>query len=312
MKDKFSKFISSYQGKLALSILILIALLSFASPYFFTIGNAKDILLGAAVTGIISIGMTLVIINGGIDLSVGSTVALSATILALLLKLGFSVPIALLLTLLAGFGAGALNGLFIAYAGINPFIITLGTMSLYRGLAFIIGGGYPITVVNAGVRFIGSGQILGIPVPIYLIAIVFIILYVVLKYTEFGRNIYAIGDNELTAVFSGIEVKKTKFMIYGINGLLAAISGFILTAQIYAGDPSAGRGYELDAIAAVILGGASLSGGTGTLFGTFLGIATVSIIINGQNLLNVPYFYQLLSKGIVILIAMLVTHKKNE
>ncbi|MCZ2720399.1 ABC transporter permease [Marinomonas sp. 15G1-11] len=302
---------SSYLVKLSIACLVLVALLSFASPYFFTLTNFKDILLGTAVIGIISFGMTMVLISDGIDLSVGSVVAYSSVILCVSLNAGLGLPVALFLTVAGAITVGLFNGFFVSVLNINPFIITLGSMSLVRGIAYIIIGGQPKPFDSDIIRFIGSGSLLGIPIPIYALLLVLVVLSYVMKYTQFGRNVYAIGNNQETARLSGINVVKTRILVYCIMGLLAGIAGILLAAQTYAGIPAAGMGYELDALTAVILGGTCLKGGQGRLAGTLLGTLIVALVLNGQNMLGVPYFYQLVSKGIIIIFAMTVAMKRN-
>ncbi|RKF17927.1 ABC transporter permease [Alginatibacterium sediminis] len=302
---------SSYLVKLTIACMALIAVLSFASPYFFTFTNFKDILLGTAVIGIISFGMTMVLISDGIDLSVGSVVAFCSVILCVSLNAGFGLPMALALTFVGAITVGLFNGFFVSVLNINPFIITLGSMSLVRGIAYIIIGGQPKPFDSDIIRFVGSGSFLGVPIPIYVMLIVLVGLSFMMKYTQFGRNVYAIGNNQETARLSGINVIKTRILVYCIMGLLAGLAGILLAAQTYAGIPAAGNGYELDALTAVILGGTSLKGGEGRLAGTLLGTLIVALVLNGQNMLGVPYFYQLVSKGAIIIFAMTVAMKRN-
>ncbi|MGR5092434.1 ABC transporter permease [Vibrio maritimus] len=302
---------SSYLAKLTVACLALVAVLSFASPYFFTLTNFKDILLGTAVIGIISFGMTMVLISDGIDLSVGSVVAFCSVILCVSLNAGLGLPIALLLTTVGAIAVGLFNGFFVSVLNINPFIITLGSMSLVRGIAYIIIGGQPKPFDSDIIRFIGSGSFLGIPIPIYVMLLVLVVLSFVMKYTQFGRNVYAIGNNQETARLSGINVVKTRILVYCTMGLLAGLAGVLLAAQTYAGIPAAGMGYELDALTAVILGGTCLKGGQGRLAGTLLGTLIVALVLNGQNMLGVPYFYQLVSKGAIIIFAMTVAMKRG-
>jgi len=310
LPERLKRWTAGYLPKLTLACIALIVLLSFLSPYFFTLTNFKDILLGTAVIGIISFGMTMVLISDGIDLSVGSVVAFSSVILCVSINAGLPLPLALVLSLGGGVLVGLVNGFFIAVMNINPFIITLGTMSVVRGLAYIIIGGRPLPFEQPAVRFIGSGTFLGVPIPIYFMVAVLVILWFVLKYTQFGRNVYAIGNNEETARLSGINVVKTRILVFAIMGLLAGVAGFLLSAQTYAGIPASGQGYELDALTAVILGGTSLKGGQGRLAGTVLGTFIVALVLNGQNLMDIPYFYQLVSKGVIIIIAMAIARKK--
>jgi ribose transport system permease protein len=302
---------SGYLPKLTLACVALVVVMSFLSPHFFTLTNFKDILLGTAVIGIISFGMTMVLISGVIDLSVGSVVAFASVVLCVSINADLGLPLALLLTAAGVISVGLVNGFFVSVLQINSFIITLGTMSVIRGLAYIIIGGNPLPFKQPIVRFIGSGTFLGVPIPIYLMAAVLTILWFVLKYTQFGRNVYAIGNNQETARLSGINVVKTKMLVFGIMGLLSGVAGFLLAAQTYAGIPAAGQGYELDALTAVILGGTSLKGGQGRLAGTVLGTFFVAVVLNGQNMLDVPYFYQLVSKGAIILVAMAIARKRG-
>lgn len=301
---------SGYLPKLTLAAIGLVILMSFLSPYFLTLTNFKDILLGTAVIGIISFGMTMVLISDDIDLSVGSVVAFASVILCVSLNAGLGLPSAIILTAAGSIAVGLFNGFFISVLGINSFIITLGTMSVVRGLSYIVIGGNPLPFKEPTVRYIGSGSLLGVPIPIYVMLAVLVTLWYVLKYTQFGRNVYAIGNNRETARLSGINVVKTKMLVFALMGLLAGLAGFLLAAQTYAGIPAAGQGYELDALTAVILGGTSLKGGQGRLAGTVLGTFIVAIVLNGQNLMGVPYFYQLISKGVIILIAMTIARKR--
>jgi ribose transport system permease protein len=303
-------WISGYLPKLTLACIALIVVMSFLSPHFFSLTNFKDILLGTAVIGIISFGMTMVLISGDIDLSVGSVVAFSSVVLCVGINADLGLPVALLLTAAGAISIGLVNGFFVSVLQINSFIITLGTMSVVRGLGYIILPETSEPFKNSVVRFLGSGTLGGVPIPICFMAAVLVILWFVLKYTQFGRNVYAIGNNRETARLSGINVVKTKLLVFSIMGLLSGVAGFLLAAQTYAGSSKAGQGYELDALTAVILGGTSLQGGQGRLAGTVLGTFFVAVLLNGQNMLNVAYEHQLVSKGVIILIAMALARKR--
>ena len=311
IKNAFQLLTSSYLAKLSIACVCLIIILSYLSPYFFTLTNFKDILLGTAVIGIISFGMTVVLISDGIDLSVGSVVAFCSVILCVSLNAGLGLPFSLALTFIGAISVGLFNGFFISVLKINPFIITLGSMSLVRGIAYIIIGGQPKPFESEIIRFLGTGSIAGIPAPIFVLLLVLVVIGFMMKYTQFGRNVYAIGNNEETARLSGINVVKTRILVYCIMAVLAGIAGILLAAQTYAGIPAAGNGYELDALTAVILGGTSLKGGEGRLAGTLLGTLIVALVLNGQNMLGVPYFYQLVSKGLIIVFAMTVAMKRT-
>lgn len=308
--DIFKDLISGYLTKLIIVCIVISLIISMITPYFLTFANFRDMLLGTSVIGIIAFGMTIVLISDGIDLSVGSVVAFSSVIMCVSINAGFSLPLALLFTLGSAIIIGGINGFFISVLNINPFIITLGTMSVVRGLSFIVIGGRALPFSEPTVRFIGSETILGIPIPIYFMVIIFGVLWFTLKYTQFGRNIYAIGNNSETARLSGINIVKTKMLVFCLMGLLAGIAGFLLSAQTYAGSPNAGIGYELDAITAAILGGTSLSGGQGRLVGTVIGIIIVALVLNGQNMIGISYDAQYVSKGVIILIAMTIARKR--
>lgn len=301
---------SGYLSKLVLVCIVISIVISRITPYFLTLSNFRDMLLGTSVIGIIAFGMTIVLISDGIDLSVGSVVAFSSVMMCVSINAGFNLFVALLFTMGTAVLIGAVNGFFISVLNINPFIITLGTMSVVRGLSFIVIGGRALPFSEPTVRFIGSESLFGIPIPIYFMVIIFALLWFMLKYTQFGRNIYAIGNNTETARLSGINIIKTKMLVFCIMGLLAGVAGFLLSAQTYAGSPNAGIGYELDAITAAILGGTSLSGGQGRLVGTVIGIIIVALVLNGQNMIGISYDAQYVSKGVIILIAMTIARKR--
>ncbi|MGJ8586434.1 MAG: ABC transporter permease [Marinosulfonomonas sp.] len=310
-KIDLRSFLGSYFFKLLLACIALIVVLSFMSPYFLSVANFRDILLGASVKGIIALGITLVLITGDIDLSVGAVVAFASVILCVCINAGYPLPVSIFLTLAGAIAVGIVNGFFVSVLAINAFIITLGTMSVVRGLAYIVIGGKPVPFDNDLVRQVGVGSVLGVPIPIIFFAVVLVSLWFILTYTQFGRNIYAVGNSPETARLSGINVVKTKMLVFIIVAALAGVAGFLLSAQTYAGIPAAGTGYELDAITAAILGGTSLKGGSGRLSGTILGTLIVAIVLNGQNLLGIPYFYQLLSKGLIILLAMTISRSSK-
>ena len=247
--------------------------------------------------------MTFALIIAGIDLSIGSTIALSGTIAALLMSLNVPFTLAVGICLLIGLFLGFINGFLVSKAGIPAFIVTVATMGIFRGIAYILTGGGPVQISNAKFLYIGNEKIFGIPFPIILLIVVFIIMNIILGKTKFGRQAYIIGGNEEAALYSGINVKRIKIYIYMIIGFLASLSGIILASRLYSGQPNSANGYELDAIAAAVLGGTSLSGGYGTIVGTLIGAIIIGVINNGMNLLNITYFYQLIVKGIVIIIA---------
>jgi ribose transport system permease protein len=283
----------------------LVIFFSLLSDRFMTLSNFTNVLRQVSIQAIIAFGMTLVIISGGIDLSVGSVFAFSAILMASVVKNG-SVFLGILTALLVGALLGAINGFIIAKGKIQPFIVTLATMAIARSLTLVYSEGMPITGFPQSFRVIGRGEFTGIPVPVMIMFAIFGVIFYISNYTKLGLYTYAIGGNETAAKLSGVKVDIYKIIIYMISGLLAATSAIILTSRLNSAQPTFGTGYELDAIAAVVLGGASLSGGKGTVVGTLFGALIMGILNNGLNLLNVSPFYQQGVKGIVILIAVLL------
>lgn len=289
---------------------LIIIVLSIISEDFLTVGNILNVLRQISINALIAFGMTFVILTGGIDLSVGSIVALSGAITAGAMVGGMDTGLAITLGLTAGALMGMFNGFLIAKWKVAPFIATLATMTIYRGLTLVYTEGRPITGLNENFAFVGRGYLFGIPMPIIWMSLAFIVLYIILKYTTFGRHVYALGGNEEAALLSGINTSRVKVMVYGISGLLAALSGIILTSRLNSAQPTAGTSYELDAIAAVVLGGTSLAGGRGWITGTLIGAMIIGVLDNGLNLLNVSSFYQQVVKGGVILLAVLLDRSK--
>ncbi len=257
--------------------------------------------------------MTFVILTGGIDLSVGSILALSSALVAGMMASGMDPFLAMAVGLLAGLVMGIVNGIIIAKGKVAPFIATLATMTIFRGLTLVYMDGRPITGLGDHLMFqmFGRGYFLGIPVPAVTMMIAFAVLYFILKKTTFGRRTFAIGGNEEAAALSGINVTRIKVMIYGLSGILAALAGIVLTSRLDSAQPTAGTSYELDAIAAVVLGGTSLSGGRGWIVGTFIGVLIIGVLNNGLNLLGVSSFFQQVVKGLVILLAVLIDRRKE-
>jgi len=283
---------------------------SFLTPAFFTFTNFFSVARQASINSIIAFGMTYVILTGGIDLSVGAIVALSGVVTAYELSIGSSIFLSILFGIICGFLIGAINGIVIAKTNIPSFIVTLGMMTLARGLAGNISGGYPISIKNQAFLQIGKGYIYNIPIPVIIMIIIFIFFYILLSKTKHGVNIYAIGGNKIAAYLSGIKVDKNLIMVYIISGVLSALSGIVLASRLFSGQPSVGIGFELDAIAAVILGGTSFTGGTGNLVGTLVGAFTMAILLNGLAILGVSYYNQLVIRGIVIMFALLFLSKE--
>ncbi|MGL4052937.1 ABC transporter permease [Staphylococcus haemolyticus] len=295
-----------------IGLILLIILVSILNPSFLDLSNLLNLLRQISINGLIAFGMTFIILTGGIDLSVGSILALSSAFIALMITSGVDPIIALIIGVLIGFVLGAVNGLLVTKGNMAPFIATLATMTIFRGLTLVITDGNPITNLGDSYLFqlFGKGYFIGIPVPAVTMIIVFVILLIILQKTTFGRHTYAIGGNEVAAKISGIKVNKIKILIYGISGLMSALAGGILTSRLNSAQPTAGTSYELDAIAAVVLGGTSLTGGKGRIVGTLIGVLIIGVLNNGLNLLGVSSFYQQVVKGVVILIAVLIDRKK--
>lgn len=301
-----------YLLKLTLAIIVLYAGMAVFIPYFFAFGNFINILSSMSITGIIAFGMTLIIITGAIDLSVGSLVALTSVVICKLVNLGLNPWVSVLAAILSCVVFGLINAFFTSKLKINAFIITMGTMNVARGLAYIIIGGKPQPFEAESIRYFGKTKIAGIfPYEVLFVLLILVIMWYVLKYTQFGRNVYAVGNNPETARLSGINVLKTQTLVFVIMSVLCSVAGFLLTAQAYSGIPQSGEGYELDAITAVVLGGTAMTGGSGTIPGTMLGALVVAMVMNGMNLTSVPYFYQLLVKGVIVIVAMVISRKRG-
>jgi ribose transport system permease protein len=287
-------------------LVIMVIVFASLSDVFLTQRNLVNILQQSSINACIAIGMTLVIISGGIDLSVGPVAALSAVLSATMLMAGYPVPVVILTALIVGIACGCLNGVLIAFAGLQPFIVTLGTLSLFRALALIYTGGNPVLGLPNEFRQIFSSQFFGLPVPVIIVGVLAVIATVLLKKTPLGEYILAVGGNEEAARVSGVPIERTKVLTYMLSGGLASLAAVILMARLGAAEPTLGNLWELEAIAASAIGGASLMGGKGSILGTILGAIVLGAMRNGLTLLNVQAFYQLLATGIIIILAMLV------
>ena len=288
-------------GLIGLSIVLWIM-----TPYFLTVSNLLNVAQQTSINAIIAVGMTFVIITAGIDLSVGSLVAFSGVVLASVLQAGVPLPIAILVGLGVGLSCGMINGLLITHGRIPPFISTLGMMSVARGAALLYTKGRPVTGFSENYRYLATGEIFHIPAPVIIMGVVYIIAHFVLNRTKLGRYAYAIGGNEEAAILSGINVKLYKTMVYALCGMLSGLAALILTARLNSAQPIAGNMYELDAIAATVIGGTSLMGGEGTVLGTLIGALIMGVLRNGLNLLGVSSFIQQIVIGSVIIIAVLM------
>lgn len=289
-----------------LGLLIIVVVFSLLTPVFLTAPNLINILQQSSLNAVIALGMTLVIISGGIDLSVGPTAALSAVIGATLMVAGVPIYLAILAALGVGILCGLFNGVLVAYAGLQPFIVTLGGLSLYRALALIYTGGNPVFGIPPEFRALTNGTLLGIPNPVIIVAAIALLLWILLNKTPLGEYILAVGGNEEAARIAGVPVAKTKVATFVISGSLASIAAMILVGRLGAAEPTIGNLWELDAIAAAAIGGASLMGGKGSIVGTLIGAIILGALRNGLTLMNVQAFYQLLATGIIIIAAMLI------
>lgn len=287
-----------------IAFVVLLIALGFAAPRFFTVGNLTDVLRQAVPIAVIAFGATFVIGMRGIDLSVGSTLALTGLVTANLLVLGCSVPVACLAGLALGAFIGVINGLLITKVGITDFIATMAIMVVSRGAVMVYTQGIPITgASDPAFRMIGQSYLAGVPVPVVLTAIVFAAAFYLLYYTRFGRFVLSIGSNPDAARLVGIPTDKVKIAVYVLAGVLSAFAGIMLTSRLESAMPEAGQGYELDVIAAVVIGGTGLSGGRATLFGTVVGAVLMAVVRNGLNLLNVNTFWHQVVIGTIILVA---------
>jgi ribose transport system permease protein len=300
-----------------LALMVLCVVLGLTTDRFFTAANGLNVLRQISVNICIATGMTLVILTAGIDLSVGSVLALCGAIAAGLITRGLSFPSldlfvgftmtgAVLSALLSGGLIGVFNGWMVTRFRVPPFVTTLAMLTIARGLTMLYTGGHPISQLGSGFAWLGSGTMLGIPVPVWMALLVVLAAHVFTMHTRTGRYIYAIGGNEEAARLSGINIASVKRKVYAISGALAALGGLIVTARLDSAQPNAGTGYELDAIAAVVIGGTSLSGGRGSVAGTVMGAVIIGVLNNGLVLLNVSPFWQQVVKGSVILLAVIV------
>ncbi|MDX2386896.1 ribose ABC transporter permease [Sinorhizobium medicae] len=290
-------------GGIFLSLVMLCIVFSFFNPRFMTLINFMNILQQVAVIAIAAFGMTWVILLGEIDLSVGSIIAVAGMVGAQCFAFGMGFVPAIALTLLAGALMGMLNGVLTAKLLLPSFIVTVATMGIYRGMVSLPTNGAPAMIENETWTAIGTESFLGLPIIIWVVAVLFVVNQIALSKTSFGRRAYLTGGNREAAVYSGIKVDPLKILIFMISGVMAAISGILLSSRLFSAQTNAGMSYELDAIAAAVLGGTSLAGGVGTMVGTLIGALIIGVMNNGMNMLSVPYFYQLIVKGLVILIA---------
>ncbi len=306
MKNKnMIQYLQDYGSFIALIFLVIV--IGAISPDFRTVNNFLSLLRQSAINGLIAFGMTCIILTGGIDLSVGSVLALTSIICAHTIKIGLPAPLSMLIALIFGIILGTISGLMVTKSRLQPFIATLITMTGYRGLTMILSGGKPISRLgnNLLLNQIGKGSFLGIPIPVWILIIFFTIFLFVLKKTVLGRQIYATGSNAKAAELAGININNIKLIVYAVSGFMASLSGLILVSRLGSAQPTLGSGYELDAIAAVALGGTSMTGGRGKITGTLIGILIIAVLNNGLNIIGVSSYYQDVVKALVIFLAVI-------
>jgi len=313
--NKYLEYLERFQSVLALGLMVLA--LSLASDKFCTVDNGLNVLRQICANLCLSVGMTIIILSGGIDLSVGALLAFAGAVAAGLLKNGVAVPGtdlfiefttsgAILAGIFVGTVLGWFNGFVITRFKLPPFVATLGMLSIARGLTMLWTGGFPITRLGDSFGYMGSGHLFGIPMPVWISAALVAVFMLIMKRTRFGRQVYAVGGNERAATLSGLNVNRIKLLVYTLGGALCGVAGLLVTARLDSATPNAGLGYELDSIAAVVIGGTSLNGGRGTIMGTVLGCLIIGVLNNGLVLLEVSPFWQQVIKGLVILIAVAV------
>ncbi|MGL5244119.1 MAG: ABC transporter permease [Sarcina sp.] len=308
--EAFKENLSKYKSLIGLILLCIV--ITCVTPSFLTLANITNVFTQVSVNAIIAVGMTFVILTGGIDLSVGSTLAISGALAASIIKSTNSITLAVIVAAITGIVVGLINGLLISKGKLQAFIATLATMTIFRGVTLVFTNGTPISRLPEAFMKIGNGKVGFIPVPVIITIVVFGVAAYVLSQTRLGRYVYALGGNEDSARLSGINTDKIKTLVYVISGFASAIAGVIITSRIGSASPNAGVGFELDAIAAVVIGGTSLAGGEGRISGTLIGALIIGVLNNGLNLMNVSPFYQSIVKGLVILIAVLLDKKSRK
>ncbi len=312
MKLNFAQLIRSPAFYPFVGLVVVTIFMIFASDKFLTGANLENIARQVSINAIIAVGMTCVILTGGIDLSVGPVMALSGTLTTGLMVAGVPAPIAILIGLLIGVGFGVGNGIFVAYLKMPPIIVTLATMGIARGLGLMYTDGYPISGMPDWFAWFGRGTLFGIQVPILIMLLTYFFAWVLLQHTRIGRYVYAIGGNEEAVRLSGVRASRFKLLVYSISGLTAAIAGLVLSSRLMSGQPNAGVGFELDAIAAVVLGGASIAGGRGVIIGTLVGALLLGVLNNGLNMLGVSPYVQSVIKGGIILLAIFISRQRHK
>lgn len=305
IKEKLREKLSEVSSLMIVVFVLLVEIVYFAvtNKYFFNINNFLNIGLYAAIIGCVSCSVTFINISGMIDISVGSQIAVAGMVSAVVLEKGLPWYVAVIGALVAGALCGAVNGFFVTKLKLNAFITTIATMQIFRGVAYLLTNGMSLAIADEQFKFIGRGYILGLPMSMLIMIVSFIIFHLISKYTVFGRNIYMIGGNAQASFLSGIKVNDIRFKLYLLNGFMSGLSGALMSAQTGSGIPSAAASYNMTALSAVILGGAALTGGKGTIFGTFLGSMVLAILTNGMTMNGMGAYWQEISIGLVLILA---------
>jgi ribose/xylose/arabinose/galactoside ABC-type transport system permease subunit len=310
MNHQFTSILKRYG--IAIAFVLVCVILAILSPVFLRWNNILNVIRQSSIIGIMAVGVTFVILTGGIDLSVGSVMAAAGMIAAGAMQNGAGTATAILIGLAVGLACGLANGYLITVGKITPFVVTLGMMSIARGITLIYSQGYPISGFSPSFRYIGGGVLFGIPFPIILLLLSVVVAWFILTQTRLGRYTYAVGGNEETVTLSGISSSRIKLIVYGISGFASGVSALILTSRLNSAGPTAGIAYELDVIASVVIGGTSLNGGRGSVWGTLIGALLIAIINNGMNLLGISPYFQQLVKGLIIIGAVLIDRLREQ
>lgn len=295
-----------------IGLVALCVVIAFRSDSFLTYENIMNVLRQSAQNIFIASGMTIILIAGGIDLSVGSVVGLVGVMVGTMVNDGMPILLAVGICLIVGALMGTFNGMILSRTTLPPFIVTYALMTILRGGIYVYTGGTTVRIDDRSFIAVGTGYTLGIPNPVWYMAVILIIVYLILNCTKLGRHIYAIGGNEKAAEFSGIDVKNVRLFVYIFSGIMAAVAGIVLAARSYSGQPTAGTGAEMDAIEACVLGGCSMAGGYGFIGGTIIGALIIAIMNNGLNLMRIDSYWQMVAKGVIVLIAVYVDYVKNQ
>ncbi len=294
-----------------IGLLAICGIIAMKSPNFLTQDNIMNVLRQISTNMYLASAMTMVLIAGGIDLSVGSIIAVSGVVAGTLVTDGVPIPLVILICLLLGALCGTVSGAIISTTTLPPFIVTFSMMSILRGITYVYTGGTTVRIDDRNYINLGTGYLFGIPLPVIYLLVVLVIVFIILNKTRLGRHIYAIGGNQKAAEFSGIRVRRVRMFVYIFSGIMGSLAGMVLSARSYSGNPVAGNGAEMDAIAAVVLGGASMAGGYGYIGGTMIGALIIGLLNNGLNLMRIDSYWQIILKGIVILVAVYVDYVKN-